>query len=65
MKVAHLVLSVLAATGNDLTNPAEPTGLLAGGDPTGYEFIPTVGQATKHVIFTNSDHHVIELKWTP
>src|SRR5262249_10659747 len=49
---------------NDLTTGA-PDRLMAGGDPTGYEFIPNVGQGTQHVIYANRDHHVIELKWTP
>jgi hypothetical protein len=49
---------------NDLTT-ATPDALMAGGDPTGYEFIPNVGQNTQHVIYTTRDHHLIELKWTP
>jgi len=39
--------------------------LMAGGDPTGYEFIPNVGQGSQHVIYASREHHVIELKWTP
>jgi hypothetical protein len=49
---------------NDLTiaTGAPP----AGGDPTGYEFIPNVGQGKQHVIYASlRDHHVIELKYTP
>jgi hypothetical protein len=49
---------------NDLSMGA-PDALMAGGDPTGYEFIPNVGQGSQHVIYASRDHHVIELKWTP
>ena len=49
---------------NDLSMGA-PDALMAGGDPTGYEFIPNVGQGSQHIIYASRDHHVIELKWTP
>jgi hypothetical protein len=46
---------------NDLTiaTHAPP----AGGDPTGYEFTPNVGQGTQRVVYTSSDHHIIQLQW--
>jgi hypothetical protein len=34
----------------------------AGGDPTGYEFTPSVGQGTQRVVYTSSDHHIIQLQ---
>jgi hypothetical protein len=49
---------------NDLSMGATDA-LMAGGDPTGYEFIPNVGQGSQHVIYASREHHVIELKWTP
>jgi hypothetical protein len=49
---------------NPLTIGA-PDALMAGGDPTGFETIPSPGQGTQRVIYATRDHHVIELKWTP
>ncbi len=46
---------------NDLTTATGAPA--AGGDPTGYEFTPNVGQGTQRVVYTTSDHHVVQLQW--